>query len=104
MTKEEQELLLSSIDEAFGFTKHDFQLNDEQHKVPIYTKWGTEDHFTDIEALGPVSFKISKNLGDVYIDKIHTDAWVIVGKGTTLHCDDLEAGMGYVLDFEGFLM
>lgn len=104
MTIEEQELLLTSIDEAFGFTKHDFRENEDHQKVPIYTKWGAEDDYTDIEDLGHVSFKISKNLGDIYIDKIHTDAWVIVGTGTTLHCDDLEAGMGYVPDFEGFLM
>lgn len=103
MTKEEQELLLMSIDEAFGFTKHDFEVVDGR-KVPIYTKWGTEEDYTDITDLGHVSFKISKNLGDIYIDKIHTDGWVIVGKGTTLHCDDLYAGMGYVDEFEGFLM
>lgn len=104
MTKEESELLLGSIDEAFGFTKHDFEKDELGRKVPIYTKWGNEEEYTDIEDLGHVSFKISKNLGDIYIDKIHTDAWVIVGVGTTLHCDDLYAGMGYVPDFEGFLM
>ena len=98
-----KELLLESIDEAFGFTKWDFEVIDGR-KVPIYTKWGTEEQHTDIENLGHVSFKISKNLGDIYIDKIHTDAWVIVGEGTTLHCNDLHAGMGYVPDFEGFLM
>lgn len=103
MTTEEQELLLMSIDEAFGFTKHDFEMVDGR-KVPIYTKWGTEEAPTDIGNLGHVSFKISKNLGDIYIDKIHTDAWIIVGIGTTLHCDDLEAGLGLVEDFEGFLM
>lgn len=104
MTKEEQELLLMSIDEAFGFTKHDFEEDFEGRKVPIYIKWGEGEDATDIEDLGSVSMKISKNLGDIYIDKLHTDAWVIVGKGTTLHCDDLYAGMGYVPDFEGFLM
>lgn len=99
MTVEESGLLLESIDESFGFTKHDFDKG-----RPIYTKWGTPEDYTDIEDLGTISFKISKNLGDVYIDKIHTDAWVIVGKGTTLHCDDLYAGMGYVDEFEGFLI
>lgn len=103
MTIEEQELLLESIDEAFGFTKWDFEVVDGK-KVPIYTRWGAADAPTNIEDLGHVSFKISKNLGDVYIDKIHTDAWVIVGEGTTLHCDDLHAGLGYVPDFEGFLI
>jgi hypothetical protein len=100
MSLEDQEILLGSIDEAFGFTKYDF---DKEGK-PIYTKWGDENKYTDIENLGHVSFKIGKNLGDIYIDKIHTDAWVIVGEGTNLHCEDLHAGMGYVPDFEGYLL
>lgn len=104
MTKEESEILLGSIDEAFGFTRHDFKDDESGLSKPIYTKWGNETNFTDIENLGGVSFKISKNLGDIYIDKIHTDGWVIVGIGTTLHCDDLYAGLGYVPDFEGYLM
>lgn len=104
MTQEDQELLLMSIDEAFGFTKHDFEKNSDGKLVPIYTKWGNEENRTDIEDLGDISFKISKNLGDIYIDKIHTDAWIIVGDGTTLHCDDLYAGLGLVEDFEGFLL
>lgn len=104
MTEEENELLLKSIDECFGFTKHDFEINEEGKKVPIYLKWGDESKFTDIENLGHLSFKISKNLGDIYIDKISTDGWLIVGIGTTLHCDNIDAGMGYVPDFEGFLM
>lgn len=100
MTQEDQDTLLGSIDEAFGFTKHDFDADGK----PIYTKWGTPDDYTDIEDLKHVSFKISKDLGDVYIDKIHTDAWVIVGTGTTLHCEDLHAGLGYVDGFEGYLI
>lgn len=104
MKGKDAELLLESIDESFGFTKHDFEKDESGRLVPIYTKWGNEEKYTDIEDLGHVSFKISKNLGDIYIDKIHTDGWVIVGKGTTLHCDDLDAGMGYVTGFEGFLM
>lgn len=97
--KKAQELLLS-IDESFGLTKHDF---DENGK-PIYLKWGSEDSFIDIEDLQHRSLKISKKLGDIYIDKISTDGWVIVGKGTTLHCDDISAGEGVVENFEGFLM
>jgi hypothetical protein len=104
MTQEDQELLLESIDEAFGFTKADFEKDSTGRLVPIYTKWGSEENYTDIEDLGHVSFKISKNLGDIYIKKIHTDSWVIVGEGTYLHCDDLYAGMGYVEDFEGYLL
>ena len=93
------ELLLESIDESFGLTKHDFSAG-----MPIYTKWGNKDNYIDIANLGHRSLKISKNLGDVYIDKISTDGWVIVGKGTKLHCEDLDAGMGFVENFEGFLM
>lgn len=104
MKDKDAELLLESIDESFGFTKYDFKKNKENMLIPIYTKWGTPKEHTDIENLGHISFKISKGLGDIYIEKIHTDGWVIVGKGTTLHCDDLEAGMGYVPDFEGYLM
>lgn len=103
MKGKDAELLLESIDESFGFTKYDFEKIDGK-KVPIYKKWGTEEDHIDIENLGHRSFKISKGLGDIYIDKIHTDAWVIVGRGTTLHCEDLYAGMGYVDNFEGFLM
>ncbi len=98
------ELFLEGVEKAFGFTKHDFEKNEEGHLVPIYTKWGNEEEHTDIENLGDHSFKISKNLGDIYIDKLRTDKWIIVGKGTTLHCDDMEAGEGVELDFEGFLM
>jgi hypothetical protein len=93
------ELLLESIDESFGLTKHDFE-----NGKPIYTKWGSEDDYIDVADLKHRSLKISKNLGDIYIDSIHTDSWIIVGKGTTLHCDDMDAGMGYVDNFEGFLM
>lgn len=104
MSPEDQDLLLGSIDEAFGFTKHDFEKDEHGKKILIYTKWGPKDSRIDIEDLGHVALKISKNLGDVYIDKIKTDSWVIVGEGTNLHCDDLEAGMGYVPDFNGYLL
>lgn len=99
MKGKDAELLLSSIDESFGLTKYDFK-----DGKPIYTKWGTPENYIDIADLGHRSLKISKNLGDIYIEKIKTDCWVIVGKGTRLHCDDLDAGMGYVDNFEGFLM
>lgn len=94
------ENLLMKIEDCFGFTKHDI---DSEGK-PIFTKWGTGKNTTNIADLKDVSFKMSKNLGDVYIEKLHTNKWVVVGKGTTLHCDDLEAGEGVELDFEGFLM
>lgn len=94
------EQLLEKITDCFGFTAGDF---DNEGK-PLYTKWGTLKKHIDIADLGNLSFKISKNLGDVYIEKLHTNKWVIVGKGTTLHCDDLEAGEGVERDFEGFLM
>lgn len=99
MSPEDQEVLLESIDEAFGFTEHDF----EDGKL-IYTKWGDETNYTDVEDLGHLTLKIGKNIGDIYIDKIKTDGWVIVGVGTILHCDDLDAGLGYVPDFEGYLL
>lgn len=99
MTKQQDEELLISIDESFGLTKYDFNKG-----IPIYTKWGGEDSYTDIENLGHKSLKIGKNLGDVYFDWIKTDGWVIVGKGTTLHCDNISAGRGVVENFEGFLM
>jgi hypothetical protein len=99
MNGEEAEQLLMKIEEAFGLTKHDFE-----DGTPIYTKWGTEENYVDIENLGDHSLKISKNLGDVYIDKISTNKWVVVGKGTTLHCDDITAGEELVENFEGFLM
>lgn len=104
MTPEEQENLLMKITDAFGFVKEDFEPNEEGKLVPIYTKWGTEDKYIDIEDLGDLSFKISKNLGDIYIDKIKTNGWVIVGKGTTLHCNDLTVGEELVTDFEGYLL
>ena len=87
MKGKEAENLLMKIEDCFGFTKHDFQ-----NGRLIYTKWGDEDKHIDVEDLGDRSLKISKNLGDIYIDKIHTNKWVVVGKGTTLHCDDLQAG------------
>ena len=100
MSIEESEAILLQIDEAFGFTKHDFDKDGHL----IYTKWGTPEDYTDVASLGHRSLKISKNLGNIYIDKISTDGWVLVGKGTTLHCDDITAGQEVVRDFEGFLM
>ena len=99
MKGKEAEELLMKIDEAFGLTKHDFE-----DGRPIYTKWGSESNYIDIANLGNKSLKISKNLGDVYIDKISTNKYVVVGKGTTLHCNDIYAGEDVVRDFEGFLM
>ena len=99
MKGKEAEELLMKIEDAFGLTKYDFK-----DGKPIYTKWGNPDDFTDIAELGDVSLKISKNLGHIYIDRIHTNKWVVVGKGTTLHCDDLEVGEELVTGFEGFLM
>ncbi len=99
MKGKEAEALLMKIEEAFGLTKYDFK-----DGVPIYTRWGAEEDHIDIANLGNRSLKVSKNLGDVYIDKISTDKWVVVGVGTTLHCDDLTAGEEFVENFEGFLM
>lgn len=99
MKGREAEELLMKIDKAFGYTKEDFV-----NKRPIFTKWTTKDFSLDVENLGEYSLKISKNLGDVYIDKISTDKWVVVGKGTTLHCDDLHAGEAVIRGFEGYLM
>ena len=99
MKGKEAEQLLMKIEEAFGLTKHDFK-----DGVLIYTKWGTEESHIDVANLGDRSLKIGKKLGDVYIDKIATNKWVIVGKGTTLHCEDITAGEGLVENFEGFLM
>ena len=92
--------LLLKVEEAFGLTKYDF---DEEGK-PIYTKWGSSEDHIDIADLGDRSLKISKNLGNIYIDTIKTNKWVIVGKGTTLVCNDLEVGEELVENFEGFLM
>jgi hypothetical protein len=99
MKGKKAEQLLESIGDAFGFTKHDFE---DGHL--IFTKWGTPENHIDVENLGKYSLKISKDLGDIYVDKIKTDEWVIVGKGTTLHCEDIQAEKGVVKDFEGFLM
>lgn len=95
----EAEELLMSIDESFGLTKFDFQ-----EGKPIYTVWGEGAKAIDIADLGHRSLKISKKLGDIYIDKISTNEWVIVGEGTTLHCEDLQAGKGLIENFQGFLM
>lgn len=99
VTVAEGEIIMGQIQEAFGFTKYDF---DEMGR-PIYTKWGDEDNYIDVENLVNRSLKINKNLGDIYIDKIRTDGWVIVGIGTTLHCDDIEAGEDIVTEYEGFI-
>lgn len=99
MSGKEAEELLMQIEDCFGLTKHDFK-----DGAPIYTKWGIGDAQIDIADLGDHSLKISKNLGDVFIEKIRTNKWVVVGKGTTLHCDDIAVGEALVEDFEGFLM
>lgn len=100
MTGTEAEELLTRIEKAFGLTKRDF----DKDGAPIYTKWGAVDDYTDIEDLGDKSLKISKNLGDIYIEKIVTNKWIVVGVGTTLHCDDVTAGEELITDFSGFLM
>lgn len=100
MKDKQAEELLMKIDLAFGLTKEDFQSGHV-----LYTIWpGTKGKNFNIEDLGDYSLKISKNLGDIYIDKISTDKWIIVGKGTTLHCDDLHAGESVIRGFEGYLM
>lgn len=102
VTIPEGEAIMAQIEEAFGFTKYDFHLVDGQKKL-IYTKWGSPEDFIDVEDLGSRSLKISKNLGDIYIDKIKTDGWVIVGRGTTLHCDNLDVGEDIITEYEGFI-
>lgn len=99
MKGRQAELFLEKVGDAFGLTKHDFK-----DGLVIFTKWGEAESLIDVENLGHRSLKISKGLGDIYINKIQTDEWVIVGKGTTLHCDDIQAGKGIEKDFEGFLM
>ena len=89
---------MEQIQEALGFYKEDF----EDGKL-IYTKWGFNDNFLDVENLGHWSLKINGGIGDIYIDKIRTDGWVIVGSGTTLHCDDIEVGEEIITDYEGFI-
>lgn len=107
MKGKDAELLLESIDEAIGLTKHDFDKDGQ----PYYTKWGADENgevdpanLIEISNLGHRSLKIGKKLGDIYLDEINTDGWVIIGKGTILHCDNINAGMGVVDNFEGFLM
>lgn len=102
VTLEEGEAIMGQIQEAFGFTKYDFHTVDGR-RVLIYDKWGTPEDFTDVANLGAKSLKINGKLGDIYIDKIRTDGWVIVGEGTTLHCDDIEAGEDIVTEYEGFI-
>lgn len=100
MKGREAEVLLMKIDKAFIFNKADFK-----NGRPLYDIWpGMQgEHSFDVANLGEWSLKIKKNLGDIYINKISTDKWVIVGKGTTLHCDDIHAGEGVVRGFEGYL-
>lgn len=102
ITLEEGEVIMGQIEEAFGFTKHDFELVDGEKRL-IYTKWGTPEDYTDVADLGEKSLKINGKLGDIYIDKIKTDGWVIIGKGTTLHCSDIEAGEDIVTEYEGYI-
>ena len=92
------EEIMGQIQEALGFTKYDF----DDGKL-IYTKWGSEEDYIDVEDLKHRSLKINGGLGDIYIDKIRTDGWVIVGSGTTLHCDDIEVGKDLITDYEGFI-
>jgi hypothetical protein len=102
VTIKEGEQIMMKIEEALGFTKHDFHMVDDQQRL-IYTKWGSEDDYIDIEDLGNRSLKINGKLGDIYIDKIRTDGYVIVGAGTSLHCDDLHAGEEVITDYKGFI-
>ncbi len=94
---------MGQIEEAFGFTKYDFRKNESGENRLIYTKWGSPESFTDVEDLGNKSLKINGKLGDIYIDKIRTDGWVIVGKGTNLICPDIEAGEDIVTEYEGYI-
>lgn len=102
VTIKEGEAIMMEIEEALGFTKHDFHEVDGKQQL-IYTKWGTEDDYIDIEDLGNRSLKINGKLGDIYIDKIRTDGYVIVGAGTTLHCDSVVAGKEIITDYKGFI-
>jgi hypothetical protein len=102
VTLEEGQTIMGQIQEAFGFTKYDFENVDGEKRL-IYTKWGTGADQIDVENLGDRSLKINGDLGDIYIDKIRTDGWVIVGKGTTLHCPDIEAGEDIVTEYEGYI-
>jgi hypothetical protein len=91
---------MMKIDKAFGLHKADFEKG-----RPLYTVWpGMQDESAfDLANLGDWSLQISKNLGDVYIDKIFTNKWVVIGKGTRLHCDDLHAGEAVIRGFEGYM-
>lgn len=103
VTVPEGEVIMGQIEEAFGFTKYDFEVVDGEKRL-IYTKWGFGDaEPIDVEDLGDRSLKISGKLGDIYIDKIRTNGYVIVGKGTTLHCDDIEAGQDIITEYEGYI-
>lgn len=100
MKGREAEVFLMGIDKAFGLHKGDFNKG-----RPLYNVWpGMQgERSFDVSDLGDWSLEISKNLGDVYIDKISTNKWVVVGKGTTLHCDDIHAGKGVVRGFDGYM-
>ena len=99
VTIKQGEEIMMKIEQALGFTKYDF---DSDGKL-IYAKWGEENNQIDVENLGGRSLKINKNLGDIYIDRIRTDGWVIVGSGTKLHCDDIEVGEEVITDYKGFI-
>jgi hypothetical protein len=102
VTPEQGEIIMGQIEKAFGFTKYDFEIIDGQKRL-MYTKWGSPEEYTDVEALGEKSLKINGKLGDIYIDKVRTDGWVIVGKGTNLHCEDIEAGQDIITEYEGYI-
>lgn len=100
MKGKEAEELLRKMDKGFTLNAADFE-----NGRPLYTVWPGmkgESSF-DVANLGDWSLQISKNLGDVYIEKISTNKWVVVGKGTTLHCDDIHAGEAVVRGFEGYM-
>lgn len=99
MKGKKAEQLMAKIEHAFGLEKLDFR-----DGRPVYTKWGTPEDHIDIADLKHRSFKLAGDLGDVYIEKLHTDKWIVIGKGTTLHCDDIYAGEEIVKNFEGYLM
>lgn len=100
MTRKEEEALMVKIQNAFILNEADFE-----NGRPLYNVWPGmmgESKF-DLASLDDWSLKIRKNLGDVYIDKISTNKWVVVGKGTILHCDDLTVGEELVENFEGYM-
>lgn len=100
MKGKQAEELMMKMDKGFCLHKGDFN-----NGRPLYNVWPGmqgESKF-DIADLGDWNLEISKNLGDVYIDKISTNKWVVVGKGTTLHCDDIHAGEAVIRGFDGYM-